>query len=175
MSELRSRTGPATRLIPEMKLVCNGTIVGYTVAMRRMSGELHPVIQVWRRNNSECLPVNVYYKAETDFAIMDSLCVRRLVKVANNSNVFHCDLIETARVSIQPGDILGLELPSGTNDASVLTFAHVGKGQTSYSLGEQLLPIAMLSDGMTVANELPQINLDIESGNLTNTIRLASL
>lgn len=169
MSELTNQIGPITRLIPEMKFVCSGTVVGYTVAMRRLSGELHPVIQIWRRNDSECQPVNMYYKAETDIKITDNLCVHGLVEVANNSNVFHCDLINTARVSIQPGDILGLKLPPGNNDASVLAFAHVGrKGQTSYSFGEQLLPVVMLSDGTSVANELPQINVDTESGNLVS-------
>ena len=163
VSYIFSRSGPATRLIPEMRFVCNTTITGYTVAMSsRPSGVQYPIIQTWRKNDTDCQP-DVYYNAGVNISISNSSCVNGLVEVANG--VFHCDLVRDDQFSVQPEDILGLELPPNDDDASVLKFAMVGKGPISYIFDQQLLTTAVLSNGTIIVNEVPQINLQVESGN----------
>ena len=106
MSQISFRTGPATRLIPEMNFTCDGTIVGFTVAVDEQNRDEDPMIQVWRENISQ---PGVYYKTTADIAIDEAVCVDGLTEVY--SEVFQCKLNGTAQVSVQAGDVLGLELP----------------------------------------------------------------
>ena len=66
-------TGPSTQLIPEMNFACNGTITGYTAALRDQThGDQDPVIQIWRKNTSQ---LGSYYKIGAGIAINETLCV----------------------------------------------------------------------------------------------------
>ena len=154
------RTGPSTRLIPDMNFTCNGVIVGYTAALRQQNGNQDPIIQVWRKNTSQ---PESYYNISTGIAIDAALCVGGLTEVS--SEVFHCNLNTTTRVPVQPGDILGLELPqAGNNDNIILGFARVSSGPTNYVFNRQRLPSpAVLSNRNSVNWDLPQIALEIGS------------
>ena len=166
VSKLFSRAGPATRLIPEMKSICNGTIVGYTVAIRRMRGEQHPHIQTWRRNSSVYQP-SVYYKAGDAIAISGTCCEERVAPMSSTQNdiVFNCQLKEACHIAVQSGDILGLELPPRNADASVLRFAMVLNAPTNYVFSQLLSSsIAVISNETTTYQELPQIAFEFESG-----------
>ena len=157
-------TGPSTRLIPEMNFTCSGIITGYTAALRDHSGDQDPIIQVWRKNTPQ---FGSYYKTSIDIAIDNALCVGGLTEVF--SEVFHCNLNQnTTRVSVQPGDILGLELPpGGINDDIRLAFARVSRGPTNYVFTKQglLSPVALSSGTLMTHNQiLPQITLEMGSG-----------
>ena len=158
-------TEPFTRLIPEMNFTCNGDIVGYTVALRDQNGVQDQIIQVWRKNTSQPDPES-YYKTSDGIAIDEDLCAGGLTEVSNE--VFQCTLNETtSRVSgtVQPGDILGLELPGGNNDDSILIFARVSSGPTNYVFNRRGLPSpTALSNRNSVNRQLPQITLEIGSG-----------
>ena len=152
------RTGPSTRLIPEMNFTCNGVIVGYTAAMREQNKAQDPIVQIWRQN------VSHYYKTSDDIAIDKASCVGGLTEVS--SEVFQCNLM-TTRTHVQPGDILGLELPPQNKDDIILGFARVSSGPTNYVFtGRGLSSPAVLSNHNSVNWELPQITLEIESGKL---------
>lgn len=168
VSDIKGQTGPATRLIPEMKFICNGTIVAYTVAMKRQSGSRsvqHPRIQIWRRNNSEYQP-SVYYKAGDAIAINGTYCVVPMSSTQNDM-VFNCQLKEAFHIAVQSEDILGLELPPKNADASVLLFASVLNAPTNYIFSQLLSSsTAVLSNETTTYQELPQIAFEFESGNI---------
>ena len=171
MSDIKGQTGPATRLIPEMSFICNDTIVSCTVAMaitrQRRSGE-YPRVQIWRGNNTdhEHQP-GIYYKAGDAFAINSTYCedIDRAAPLSNTRDIFTCQLNEAFHIKVQPGDILGLELPPGNTDAGVLLFAMVINGPTNYILDQVLSSsIAMLSNETTTDQELPQLVFEFESG-----------
>ena len=149
-----------------MRFICNGTIVGYTVAMRKQSGEQHPRIQIWRRNSCKFQP-SVYYKAGDVIAIDGSLCAMVLMdSVSTTGLVFHCQLKETFHITVQPGDVLGLELPPKNADTSVLLFPKIVKAPVNYEFNHllSLSSTAMLSNKTRTYQELPQIAFDFESG-----------
>jgi hypothetical protein len=162
------RAGPYTRLIPEMNFACNGVITGYTAALRNRNGDQDPVIQIWRKNPSQ---PGSYYKTSLGIAIENALCVDGLTEVASGHRVtvFHCNLDQTrVSVSVQAGDILGLELPAGDNDDIRLAFARVSSGPTNYVFDTSESQLSMYSRALLmpdrIVRELPQITLEIGSG-----------
>ena len=153
-------TGSSSRLIPEMNFTCNGSIVGYTAALGEQTGE-DAIIQIWRKTGTS--QPESYNKTSAGIAIDAALCVGGLTEVS--SEVLHCSLNNiTTRVPVQPGDILGLQLPARrNNDPIILAFARVSSGPTNYVFTEQRLSSpAVLSD--SVNWDLPQITLEIGSG-----------
>ena len=159
------RAGPSTRLIPEMNFTCHGIITSYTAALMDQRGEKDPKIQVWRGNASQ---PGSYYKMSVDIAISENLCVGGLTNVSRE--VFHCSLnMNTTRVSVQPGDILGLELPKWNDDDIRLAFARVSSGPTNYVFNTRESQLSIINSSALlrpnwVAWELPQIMLETGSG-----------
>ena len=148
-----------------MNFNCDGIITGYTAAFRRdwSAGDLDPIIQVWRKNTSQ---PGSYYNTGVSIAIDESLCVGGLRSIS--SGVFHCNLNQNiSRVAVQPGDILGLELPEDNNDDIRLAFARVSSGPTNYVFSTRdILSRYMYSgalSGVLVNRELPQITLEVGS------------
>ena len=134
-----------------------------------MAGEMgagwqDPKIQVWRENDTH---PDIYYKSGHDVMFANSVCLRNLNRTQKPQGVFHCILSEVARVSVQPGDILGLELHP-TDDADFETYFTNGS-QMSYVFQQQLNSIVNLSEAHSVTNDLPQINLLVVLGNLLPT------
>ena len=79
--------------------------------------------------------------------------------------LFTCQLNEAFRIKVQPGDILGLELPPKSTDAGVVLFAMVVNGPTNYVLDQVLSSsIDMLSNETTTDQEFPQLVFEFESG-----------
>ena len=152
-----------TILIPEMNFTCSGTVVGFTVGGRQVNGEEDPLIQIWRENLSHPDP-GVYYKIATDITINGTVCENGLSEESGTS-VFHCNLSESFHVSVEQGDILGLEIPPLNNDDFLVYFAHTTKGPLNYVFDSQLLasPIS-LSNASSVNQLLPQLTLQIEPG-----------
>ena len=159
-----------TRLIPEMSFTCNGTIVGFTVAGRqRRQLLMDPIIQVWRGNRSQS---DVYYKTSSDIVINEAVCAETSIVFqepnGNDNNqelILQCTLNKTNQVSVQPGDILGLQLPQRDESPFRLDFVRVSRGPTSYVFEQQVLSSpAVLYNANLTNQELPQIALQVESG-----------
>ena len=114
-----------------------------------------------------------YYKTNAGIAINETLCVGGLTEVSRE--VFHCSLNQsTTRVLVQPGDILGLELPQGTYN-SILAFARVSSRPTNYVFVRQgLFSPSALSGRNLMTWKLPQITIDTGSGKYTNNIVLCA-
>ena len=148
-----------------MSFACEGIITGYTVALSMRDsgrGDLNPgVIQVWRKSTSQ---LGSYYNTGFDIAINETLCVGGLTNAS--SEMFHCNLNQsTTRVAVQPGDILGLELPPSEryNDDIRLAFAKTSSGPTNYGFNT-MERLSMYSGALLWRNRvLPQILLEVGS------------
>ena len=160
--------GIVTLILPDMKFTCNGTIVEFTVAGfgqgQEQRGEQDPKIQVWRENNSQ---PGVYYKPGPDIPVADrgteSVCEGGLQPVPTNDRLFHCNLNSAAHVSVQAGDILGIELPPTEEDEFQLWFTRpINRGATAYLFEEQLPTIVELTGRTHVkVQEQPQITITL--------------
>ena len=161
--------GPAIRLIPEMNFTCNGTITEFTFAGIFESGEQNPMIQIWSENSSQ---PGEYYRTGANITIDETVCVGGFNEVF--AGVFRCDLNEAAHVSVQPGDVLGLELSSDSNSTIVLLFARVIQGPINYVFSEEQLLSSLtviLSNRTSEIQELPQITIKV-SGMLSIIIAM---
>ena len=156
-----------TLLIPKMNFTCNASIVGFTVAGRSLSGGSHSKIQIWHKNNSQ--NSNIYYQAGYSVsvhvpynAVSGGVCMaaRRIV-----GNIFWCLLHNSLEVSVQSGDILGLELPRTNNDEIFFTSGH--GGPVNYVFEHRLNSNVnySLNGSYSRALQLPQIVFNFTSGN----------
>ena len=151
------RTTMTTRLFPGLKFGCFGTIVKITAAVWLSNKQQNPNIQIWRENDTH---PGLYYKKSSDIPLVssDPPCY-----TPSRTVVFQCTLTEEARVSVQPGDFLGLEIPP-TNDDNLEIFFRSG-GPTNYVFLHQLNFTANLSEAHFVTNDLPQITFLVVLGN----------
>ena len=146
-----------TRLIPELKFTCRGTIVQFTLGGVLIRSGVHdPKIQIWRERESQC---GAYFKSAPDIALNRSVCDGMATMVS--SGVYRCTLKEAFRVSVQPNDILGLELPSTDNGEFELYFKD--GGPTNYVFNNQVLGTVVLSSRTKEVQEQPQINITVDS------------
>ena len=151
-----------TRLFPDMRFGCGGTIVRLTVAGRVVNRQQNPKIQVWRENKTQS---DVYFKPGSDIILerFTSCDRNRLPQIPSGSGVYHCTLTEAAQVSVQPGDILGLELPPTSSHSFEIYFT--SGGPMNYVFQRQLFSTVDLSERVFVTKDLPQISLLVVLGN----------
>lgn len=110
---MRSSESTVTLLIPAMNFTCNVTIAGFAVAGTSLNRGLHSQLQIWRKNNSQN---SVYYKAGNIIVNTSpggGICASWLMIVGIT---YWCTLFEVSQLSVQPGDILGLQLPNNNNE-----------------------------------------------------------
>ena len=153
-----------TRLIPSMRFTCNGTIVGFTVAGALSdAGPDDPRIQVWREDKEQC---GSYQKLDSEIVVQRISCstFTRLQSV-NQARIFRCTLHSEFQVSVQYGDILGIELPPISNSDFDLYFTD-GEPM-NYVFQRQLFSEIDTMNSSHVVEEQPQITLDIISGKVT--------
>lgn len=127
-----------TRLLFSVNFTCPGTIVGWTVAGRQRGGTQYPKLQVWRQDSSRR---DYYNKLGRDIQVDAQGSACELI-TQTCGQVFQCRLRSTNRVTVQSGDILGVELPP-TNINSIgfdLYFISVPNTQDHYVFRRQLDP-----------------------------------
>ena len=158
--EVDIRTDPdsvTTHLIPDMNFIYPATIVGFIVAGRNLIREPHSKIQIWRQNSSQ---PGVYYRVEPDIILnRDMVCASSFQVV---DNVLLCILKHKYRVSVQPGDFLGLELPQTSDDREI---NFISGGPINYVFQGELNSTIDLNDpGCTTVQQRPQIIFNLTSG-----------
>ena len=159
----RAINDSVTVLIPEMMFTCNGTVTGFTVAGSQAKRQQDPVIQIWRGDLSHSNQ-GVYYNKRADIAINKSVCENRLARELNRA-VFHCNLFESFQVTVQAGDILGLDIPSPADDDFYVIFASSTQGPENFVFDSRPLPSPIsLSNASSINYQLPQLTLLIEPG-----------
>ena len=156
------QNGIQTRLIPSMRLSCRGTITGFTAGGRSRNGDQDPKIQVWRENKTQC---GFYYRPVPDINITTNsdVCTNVTTIPESKNKIFHCVLRTSARVSVLPGDILGIELPP-TNDDRFRLFFTNQNGERNYVFNQQVASTIELAMRTFTVRHQPQITLDITSG-----------
>ena len=124
-----------TRLLFSMSFTCLGTIVGWTVAGRMGEGTQYPKLQVWRGNSSQC--DDCYYKPGQDIPvdIEGSACD---IITQTCGQIFQYRLTAANQVPVQPGDILGVELPPLDDNGFELLFTSVPNTQDHFIFRYQL-------------------------------------
>ena len=157
-----------TVLIPEMNFTCyNEThLAGFSFAAINRNGEgSDPKIQIWRRDTSQpCF----YQKLDQDITVHvpgdDSRQVCKDGAFMIASRTYHCILQSDFQFLVQPGDILGLEIPSTDDDDIELLFTN--DGPTNYIFNQQLGSDVDLSDRayVRVRQQLPQLSFSFTSG-----------
>ena len=155
-----------TRLIPSMRFTCNGTIVGFTIAGKNNdTGSQDPKIQMWREDKEQC---GSYQKLDSEIVVQRSSCIKfnfTSSQPQNQVRIFYCTLKPAWQVSVQYGDILGIELPPISKSDFDLYFTD--GGPTNYVFQRQLLSEIDTINRSCVVEEQPQIILDIVSGKVT--------
>ena len=153
------RTQVITRLFPNMTFGCNGTIVRVVVAVENRYGQRseYPKIQIWRENKTQ---TGIYYRQGADIQVIDDnpMCIHD----SRRGEVFRCTLNENFQVSVQPGDILGLELPP-ENDVEFDIYFKSG-GPRNYIFEGKLNSTVNITEAAGYSNDLPQINLVVILG-----------
>ena len=149
-----------TRLIPEMKFGCNGTIVGYKVSAANRNGNQHPKIQIWRQNTTH---PGLYYKPHSDIPIVQQYppCDRSLFA----GGLLQCTLHESARVKVQRGDVLGLELPPLNDDRREILFKSGGPKNLGFHGNLSYASVLNESEADFTTNDTPLITFLVAIGN----------
>ena len=140
-----------TYLFPNLTFGCTGTIMRLTVAVANraqvdnnpVQEQTAPKIQIWRKKS------DLYHKAGPEISIFESLCVTEFQDGT-------CLWNEEARVSVQPGDILGLEIPPTNDDGYEILFTTDDEYKT-YIFQRQISSTVNLSEADSITNHLPQI------------------
>ena len=159
-----------TFLIPEQNFThhCNRTrLAAFTfVGSNPNKAEQDPKIQIWRPMNVS-RPPYVYMKVGRAIAIIgpgdesSEVCADGAFRIA--SQTYHCILTKDYQVSIQSGDILGLEIPP-TNDDDFDLFFTSG-GPTNYVFNRQLNSSEVdLSTNDSETQQTPQLSFSLTSG-----------
>ena len=153
-----------TRLIPDLRFGCNGSITQFTAGGLVQTGQQVPKIQVWRERPTQC---GTYFKTVSDIPVDGSACNGGITTIS--AGVYHCILKAAFRVQVQPGDILGVELPPSNSDSFEMFFTNGGPRnyvfQNDISSGNDVL----LSSRSSEVQEQPQINIVVGTDLTTGT------
>ena len=156
------RTQLITRLFPNLKFGCFGTIVRVTAAVWDTSyfrQPQAPKIQIWREDKTQ---PGLYHKTSSDVQIKGSNppCYPSTMR---NNRIFQCTLREDYRISVQPGDFLGLEIPPYPDDDLVVYFK--AGGPTNLVFQRRLgFTVDLSTEPHIIANVEPQINFLVVLG-----------
>ena len=161
-------TNMTTLLIPEMNFTCNASVVGFIVSGRFLDDGLHPRVQIWHKSSES------YYQVG-NVSIHDGACVatQRIVGIT-----YLCILQDNFRVSVQPGDIMGLELPArDTTDSDEILFTNRGPMNYIFRHSNQLNSNTNLSlnRSSVTAQQLPQIIFNLTSGKINHVLAILYL
>ena len=151
-----------------MKFGCVGTIVGFKAAVLNDSGSQlqQPLkIQVWRESESQ---PGLFFKID-DVQIWYSNPRAPCYQNTLSNKTFQCTLREDLQISVQPGDILGLEIPPLNSDDFKIYFKH--GALTTLVFESQLESTVDLStEPYAITNDEPQITFLVVLGTLTPCI-----
>ena len=145
-------------IIPEMNFTCNASIIGFIVAGRELSFTLHSQIQIWQKNSLQNFVYNKVGGISVNMAGYGGVHAAQ----RTFSNARWCILLDAAQVSVESGDILGLELPD--NNCGV----YFTKGGPENCVFQNQLGSTVNfsndSSCMHSQHQLPQISFNFTSG-----------
>ena len=136
-----------------------------SIAVALDDGKQNPKVQIWRKNKTGS---DLYFKPGPDILITDPSCNEDFMNVLQEG-IFQCMLLETAKVSVQPGDILGLEVPPTDDDNYQVLFKENDEIQSGmmYTFERKLHSSVNLSEADMIMNHQPQISILVTFGKHT--------
>ena len=147
-------------LIPDMNFTCNQTIAAVTIAGVAMLRPQVSMIQIWQEN---CSQSGSYYKVGSPIPVNIIAC-DGVYSIGNR--IYACILDRDYWISVQPGDILGLDiLPAGYLD---LLFTK--GGPTNYIFDHPLNSTIDLLKSNSIMQQLPQLSFGFTSGIKKNVL-----
>ena len=155
MRYLRTRLG-RTSLIPGMNFTCNGKITNVTVGGQMLTGKKpnqRIKLHIWKENATE---PGVYHKTEKTILLALNMCNRK-----KKLERYTCRITRVKQVSVEPGDILGIEVPP-RNATDFHLYSVSAPGLTNYIFdGTDLPPTVNLCDRIDETEVQPLIMLGI--------------
>ena len=143
-----------TRLFPELKFGCFGTIIGVTAAILDVVGGKRPKIQIWRENETQS---GLYHMMSSTNNLIRWPTNNRCYRGRLSRGIYHCyALRENYRISVQPGDFLGLEIPPINEEDPEIYFKDGGPTNLvfQYPLGST---VDLSTDSYNITYDEPQI------------------
>lgn len=138
--QCHSRPPSVRVLYPQMKIICNGTLVRWRVAGAFLPQGAGPnvniVLSIWRERSAES---GIYNRVG---AIALGFCGNRIA--IRDNNVFECTLPQNSRVTVQTGDIVGVEVMA--NRGFQILYHHTASGTRSYRFNRRTSSTVHLSD-----------------------------
>jgi hypothetical protein len=150
-----------TRLFPNLKFGCFGTIVRVIAAVwESPAGEEDPTIQIWREDRTH---PGLYHKISSAIQIGQSnpQCYNNQGTLMDE--IFQCTLTEEHHVSVQPGDFLGIEIPSYRKDDLLIYFKDAGLTNLVFQ-GQLGSTVNLFTKFHTITNGEPQITFLVVLG-----------
>ena len=151
-------TKQGTFIIPDMRFICSGIVIGWRVAGERIpGGNINSALIIWRERSTTSEP-GTYYDNIDRIELGD--CAGQRVQTGMN-NVYECILNQDGRVSVLPGDIIGIEIPGQANGKFRLYFDS-SSGPTNYILDSWAPQTINLNDSAVLDQLVPQISLTVK-------------
>ena len=151
--------GATTRLYPNIRFTCSGTVTKWRAAARQLGGNKNTVLGIWRETSSGSRSYERIGRIELD------MCGNGVdaSPVAGMSGVYECTLPESSRVMVRSGDIIGTEVAASNELKFGLLYDNSQpSGSTGYIYNGLSFSSVRLSDSFTSPNEIPQISLTVE-------------
>ena len=149
-------TRQGTFIVPDMRFTCSGTVTGWRASGERIfNGNKNSALIIWRKTGSESETYDNVDRIEL------GACAGQRVETGMN-NVYECILDQGDRVSVQPGDIIGIETPRPVNGNFRLYFVDSSDGPTNYIFNSGAPQTINLDDSNLLIDQLvPQISLTV--------------
>ena len=153
-----------TRLIPDVQFTCSGTVTKWKAAARLNTQSGHnsnTVLGIWRQSSSGS---QMYNRISTlELGVCGSV-EATVVETTNQNSVYECTLPESSRVTVQTGDIVGIEFANNNELRFALLFDNTqATGPKNYIFIGQLSSANLNApSGGSTERDIPQISLTVE-------------
>ena len=142
-----------TVLLPNLTFGCSGTIVRLIIAVAHNYDSGQPEqpatkVQIWKATQN-------LYKSGPEILVSNSSCVNLTL----NEGILQCTLSDAARVSVQPGDILGVEIPPIAADHNGYKILFNTSSESAAHIFRQRQPSSTVNllEADNITSHLPQI------------------
>ena len=152
-----------TRLIPDVQFTCSGTVTKWKAAARLNTQSGHnsnTVLGIWRQSSSGS---QMYNRISTlELGVCGSV-EATVVETTNQNSVYECTLPESSRVTVQTGDIVGIEFANNNELRFALLFDNTqATGPKNYMFIGQLPSANLNAPSGATDHDIPQISLIVE-------------
>ena len=168
MNHRTSESVATTHLIPEMNFTCNASIVGFIVAGLNFYRSPYSTLQIWRNNHVQNTGYFNVHNISMNLANGNPVCRASWTVQQRGILLSWCILHSNIQFLVQPGDIIGLELPA-TGDYEIF---FTRGGPVTYVFDDQLNSTSTvnLSNNRSYSEfqQLPQIIFNLTAGENTH-------